>query len=218
MILGRDFLSCYATTIDFSSYTLHLKEPPVQPKPHVIDSSDFIQLTANDQLLVLPPRAETVFPVSCLLPKHTVGLISPASQLRDKYQLLAAHSLVQVSDHNTVPFRILNHHPFAILLYPNTVLGEIEISDAISTIEPVSLFDASTTVSSTLTSNVNINFDLSNSNLSETEKEKLMQLLSQYSELFATNSNDLGRTSLISHSITVDNPVPIRRIWLPRSK
>ena len=138
-------------------------------------------------------------------------MISPASQLRYKYQLLAAHSLVQVSDHNTVPFCILNPHPFAILLYPNTVLGEIEISDAISTIEPVSLSDASTTVSSTLTSNVDINFDISNSNLSQTEKDKLRQLLSQYSDLFATNSNDLGRTSLISHSITVDNPVPIRQ-------
>ena len=211
MILGRDFLSCYTTTIDFSSYTLHLKEPPVQPKPPLIKSSDFIQLTANDQLLVVPPRAGTVFPISCLLPKHTVGLISPALQLRDRYQLLAAHSLVQVSDHNTVPFRILNPHPFAILLYPNTVLGETEIFDAISTIEPVSLSDASITVSSTLTSNVNINFDLSNSNLSETEKDKLRQLLSQYSDLFATNSNDLGRTSLISPSITVDNPVPIRQ-------
>ena len=153
---------------------------------------DFIQLTTNDQLIVLPPQVETVFPISCLLPKKTVGLISPASQRHDKYQLLAVHSLVQVSDHNTVPFRILNLHPFAIFLYPNTILGVIEISDAISTIEPVSLFDASTTVSSTLTSNVNINFDLSNSNLSQTEKDKLRQLLSQYSDLFATNSNDLG--------------------------
>ena len=39
----------------------------------------------------------------------------------------------------------------------------------------------------------------------------MRQLLSQYSDLFATNSNDLGRTSLISHSITVDNPIPIRQ-------
>ena len=145
MILSR--LSCYTTTIDFSSYTLHLKEPPVQPNPPLTESSDFIQLTAHNQLLVLPPRAETVFPISCCLPKHTVGLISPASQLREKYQLLAAHSLVRFSDRNTIPFRILSPHPFAILLYPNTVLGEIEISDNISTIDPVSLSGATNLVS-----------------------------------------------------------------------
>ena len=159
----------------------------------------------------MPPRAETVVPISCCLPKHTVGLISPASQLRDKYQLLAAHSFVWVSERNTIPFCILNPHPFAILLYPNTVLGEIEISDNISTIDPGSLSDTTNLVSSTSTTNVNIDFDLTNSNLSETEKEKLRQLLSQYSDLFANNSNDLGRTSLIPHSITVDNPIPIRQ-------
>ena len=205
-------MSCCVTTIDFSSYTLHLNEPPVQNKTPLTESSDFIQITANDQLLVLPPREETVFLISCRLPKHTVGLISPASQLRDKYQLSGAHSnsLVQVSDHNTVPFRILNPHPFAILLYSNTVLGEIEISVAISSIEPVSHATNPVSTTSTSTSNVKIDFDLSNSNLSQTEKEELRESLSQYSDLFANNSNDSGRTSLISHSIVQFRNVSVR--------
>lgn len=56
--------------------------------------------------------------------------------------------------------------------------------------------------------------------LSQSEREKFLALLSNYVDIPATNSNDLGQTDVLNHHIDTGNAVPIRqsarRVPLPR--
>ena len=187
------------------NFRLHLvpPNPPMPDKPQI----STVSLHASDRLLVLPPRSETVFPVRC--PSHAgkVGLLTPAPQLFQKYQLLAASILCTVSPACTVPFRILNPHPYEVLLYPNMTLGDFDFSKDISVLDPVFLepsFDPASREQST-TWAPSRDFNLSDSCLNDARKEQLNQLLTEYSDIFATHPHDLGRTYLASHKILVDH-------------
>ena len=102
VILGRAILFYFAKTIDLENFHLHLNPPSLPETPFYERASTFLNLSlasikAPDQLIVLPPRTETVFPVHCSSSPGTVGLITPHPQLNSKYQLLGANSLCTVS-------------------------------------------------------------------------------------------------------------------------
>ena len=85
VVLGRDFLTNFESTIDLANYRLHSASPP--PLPTISSIPSKASLHAPDQLLVLPPRTETVFPISCDQLPGTQGLVTPAQQLQNKYKL-----------------------------------------------------------------------------------------------------------------------------------
>ena len=208
VVLGRDFLTNFESTIDLANYRLHLASPP--PLPPISSIPSKASLHAPDQLLVLPARTETVFPISCHQLPGTQGLVTPAQQLQNKYKLAGAHLLCSVSPTKTIPFRILNPNPYAVVLYPNTTLGEFEsIESQISTID--SLQNHSSATSPSNSSTTVPTFDFSNSTLTSPQRDQLKQLLSNYSDIFATHDRDLGRTDLASHTISLENSTPIRQ-------
>ena len=218
VILGRDFLFHFAKTIDFENFHLHLNPPslpetPLYEQPSTFWNPSLVTLKAPDQLLVLPPRTETVFPVQCSFPPGTVGLITPHPQLNSKYQLLGASILCTVSEHTTVPFRVLNPHLCPVVIHPDTTLGSIDFSENMVNLETVELIDSKL---SDVSQNHNTwaperNFDLSTSALNEDQKVQLNTLLNEYSDLFANHSYDLGRTHLASHEISVENAAPVKQ-------
>ena len=123
VILERDFLFTFAKTIGFENFHLHLNPPSLPGTPLYEQASTFLNpslasLEAPDQLIVLPPGTETVFPVHCSSSPGTVGLITPHPQLNSKYQLLGANILCTASEHSTVPFRVLNPHPSPVVIHP----------------------------------------------------------------------------------------------------
>ena len=110
----------------------------------------------------------------------------------------------------TIPFRILNPNPYAVVLYPNTTLGEFEsIESQISTIH--SFQNHSSDTSPNHSSTTVPTFDFSNSTLTSPQQDQLKHLLSNYSDIFATQDRDLGRTDLASHTISLENSTPIRQ-------
>ena len=92
-------------------------------------------------------------------------------------------------------------------------LGEFDFSKDISALDPVSLeppYNHASWAPST-TWAPSQDFDLSDSSLNDVEKVQLHQLLTKYSDIFATHPHDLGRTHLASHKILVDHSVPIKQ-------
>ena len=65
--------------------------------------------------------------MQCFFPPGTVGLIAHHPQLNAKYQLLGASILCTVSEHTTVPFRVLNPHPCPVIIHSDTTLGSIDL-------------------------------------------------------------------------------------------
>ena len=80
--------------------------------------------------------------MQCSSPSGTVGLITPHPQLNSKYQLLGASILCTVSEHATVPFRVLNPHPCPVVIHPDTTLGSIDFSENTGNLETVELIDS----------------------------------------------------------------------------
>ena len=175
VIVGRDFLFNFAKTIDFQNFQLHLNPPP-QPVYDGPASTSFIStsnsLQVQDQLTVLPPRTETIFPVLCSFSPGSIGLISPHPQLITKYRLMAGDILYTVSENQTLPFRILNPHPFPVLLHSKTTLGTTNCSVEISSIQIVELIVSNSQPSSfpQNTWGPQYNFDLTDSALNDDEK------------------------------------------------
>ena len=178
---------------------------PHPPLPTISSVPSNLSLHAPDQLLVLPARTETVFPISCDQLPGTQGLVTPVQQLQNKCKLAGTHLLCSVSPTKTIPIRILNPNPYAVVLYPNTTLREFaSIESRISTIDsfqnhiPLQAIRVPT-------------FDFSNSILTSPQQDQLKHLLSNYSDIFATHDRDLGRTDLASHTISLENSTPIRQ-------
>ena len=145
VILGRDFLSAFALSLNFSNSSLHLRSSPLRtplPSRPSLQQSKCFTVTVNESFLVLPPRAETVFSakISPNVSPGRVGLVNPAAQLIDKYFLSRAYLLATVSHDHTVPVGILNPHPHAILLYPCTKLATLDCSDDVMAVDPRSTF------------------------------------------------------------------------------
>ena len=121
--------------------------------------------------------------------------------------------LCTVSEHATVPFRVLNPHPCPVVIRPDTTLGSIDFSENTGNLETVELID-SQFLDVSQTQNTwapERNFDLSNSALNDDQKVQLNTLLNKYSDLFANHSFDLGRTHLASHNISVENALPVKQ-------
>jgi hypothetical protein len=57
-----------------------------------------------------------------------------------------------------------------------------------------------------------LKFDLSKSNINNNEKEKLLQLLHKYENVFATGLSNIGKTAGHKHTIhTYPDATPVRR-------
>ena len=57
--------------------------------------------------------------------------------------------------------------------------------------------------------------DLTSTGLNPTEKQQLLALLTQFSDLFATTDRPLGKTGVVKHAVKMSGPPirqPLRRI------
>ena len=98
VVLGCNFLTNFESAIDLANYRLHLASPP--PLPTISSIPSKASLHAPDQLLVLQPRTETVFPIPYDQLPGTQGLVTPAQQLQNKYKLAGTHLLFCFSNKN----------------------------------------------------------------------------------------------------------------------
>ena len=81
LILGRDFLFNFAKTIDFENFHSPLNPPSLPETPLYEQASTFLNsslatIKAPDQLIVLPPRIKTVFPVQCSSPPGSLVIFN----------------------------------------------------------------------------------------------------------------------------------------------
>ena len=217
-ILGRDFLERYRAKIDLETHSLDLS----------LNSLPFPSIAANSQedpagevtthahsSFLLPPESETVVPatVEGIQPGST-GLVHPNPDLPNRYGIIAATALVKVTADGTVPIRLLNPASQPVLLYRRTTLGTFTPTDStIATFElgqADAAAEAARDVPTATDSDTQPWPNLENSSLDAPQTDRLRQLLLSYKDVFAFTPDQLGRTSVVKHTIdTGDNP-PIR--------
>lgn len=130
----------------------------------------------------------------------STGIISPAENIAERYNIFGASELVVVGSESFVPVRIINPTNKPVKLYSRTKIAYLspvepdiatfELKDNSEAKEPDNSFKEGRDYSQLP--------DLSDSVLKENEKEPFMELFRKYSDLFPTSKLDLGRTSLVS--------------------
>lgn len=146
---------------------------------------------------------------------YTTGIIAPRSTLHEKYSVFGASELVRVSEDGIVPIRIINPSFQPVKIYRRTRLGDFEeVDSAIATFELNSTQHSKTPPSQT-TKNSQHNYsdlpDLSDSVLSDGDKVKFRNLFHEYHDVFAFSDDQLGRTSLVQHTIDTGDAMPIKQ-------
>ena len=219
-ILGRDFLEYYKAKIDLEQQTLCLgadsfsfpafegfsEAPVLQPPSYSIHAQS---------TFLVPPRSEILVPavIHQDVEINSVGIVDPRDELAARYNLIGGATLVKVSTEKTIPFRLLNPTNQPIKIYRCTRLGELKpLTADIATFELLrSDIEAETTreVPMATDTDPHTAFDLNNTDLTPEQQTSLRTLLHTY-DVFAYNAQQLGKSSVVKHTIDTGDHPPIR--------
>ena len=229
VILGRDFLHKFSSKIDFEKGRIKFvfEEDPlpfhgmgdtVSNDYTMSDDNDFNCSVHADFSFVIPPQSEVVVLTRLnSIPKksNVFGLITPRLTLPEKYSIFGASELVYVSEDGTVPMRMINPSSQPVKIYRRTRLGDFKgVDSSIETFELDSMKHSDSPFSPT-----DVGFhgdysdlpDLSDSALADGDKFRFKNLFSRYRDVFAFSDNQLGRTSLVQHTIDTGDAMPIKQ-------
>ena len=217
-ILGVDFLKKHRCNVDleegrltldngkFSTALLNKVEDTRQTRDvFVVDN---IQITAYSELEIDAVTSQGV---------GDGGVWLMENKPKRQQTAMVARSLVSPCN-NKVVARVLNTTGETIVLYQGTKIAELEkISEScISSIEPDSIESQCSATSPHDISNEKRELlwgavEESQGDLTEAEKEKFLELLIDFSDIFSTSKADIGRTSRLQHSIDTGDSPPIRQ-------
>ncbi len=217
VVIGRDFLMHYGSVIDMKAKSLTLSGNLPIPlhqssvfQNSATQSSETITVHSN-ATYILPPLSESVIPVysSTTLLEGSTGLIEPTPRLTERYHICGATQLVSLSDKHTFPFRVLNPTNKPVTIYRCTTMGTfISSGGSISVITtPEEQQSSQTSADSQHT----VPLDFTGSTLTEEQKTQLRSLVSEYQDIFALSSDELGRTGLVRHRIETGDSPPIKQ-------
>ena len=192
-LLGKDFLQRESTTIDYQSNTLTLKSVPVPIKLNTEKSEhpsvNFVSLKA---------RTETLIEIEVENPEIQEGIIPEIKLLKGVY---LSRAITKVNKDNKAYATILNTRVTDQQIKPITVRLERIPETAIF------LLDNSNTSQSNRENLVKKNLRLEH--LNSDEKASVLNICTEYNDIFHFSDDILTTTNAIEHKIHVTDPTPI---------
>lgn len=139
-----------------------------------------------------------------------LGLVEPSPGFAKQHDLLLARVVAQPKE-TMVPVHVVNPSPTPVTLYQNTSVGIFnQLED--SALEPVSCNRLATKKTQRQTRPLaSKQFDLDTMNLTSTQKNNLTNLLDEFSDIFSSGPEDLGRTGIVKHHIDTGSHPPIKQ-------
>ena len=220
-ILGRDFLEFYKATIDLEHHTLALENEPSFFENFVADqpvesSTPFSCAVHAESSFIIPPQSEILVPgtLGSTCPVDSTGFIDTRAELAERYHISGAAQLVKVSNSQTVPIRLLNPTNQPVRIYRRTRLAQFSAADP-----EIATFDlaqsdleaeARREVPTPLDTEPRVPLDVNDTDLSPEEQARVHQLLEKYADVFAYTPDQLGRCTVVKHTIDTGQHPPIR--------
>jgi len=165
------------------------------------------------ETVVVPGRHEMVLPARFKGAECGDGIlviVEPSPRFAEQHDLLLARVVTQPKE-NMVSIRVVNPSPTPVTLYQNTSVGTFRELEG-STLEPASCNRLATKKTQGQTKpSVSQQFDLDTMNLTSLQKNKLANLLDEFSDIFSAGPEDLGRTGIVKHQIDTGNHPPIKQ-------
>ena len=170
---------------------------------------------------VIPPRSEGLVPAKLIDPcgKTSLAVTEGQERFTKKSQLLVAKTLVDVTN-DVIPLRLFNPTDQPQTVYQNTIAAWCEPVEEVSEASQQGVQTKETpggracrVASSTasLPSHLVDLYEQTTSWLDESQKAGVAALLIEFADVFASSADDLGRTSLVQHSINTGDSKPIRQ-------
>ena len=205
IILGHDFMEAHNVTLDIRG-----KKMNIQNDVKVCNLQTNTGYARTIKPVALPANSE--IDINVKIARINTGdevLLEPLGKLSYE-NIMGAKCLVKVNKGKSV-MRLINPTDKVIHLRGNKVLA------IVSQVEKANIFTLDESESSKTSqenssniSNSKFTFDLQNSDLSDLEKEKLLQFLNANSDIFSEGLHDLGRTHLITHTINTGDAPPVK--------
>ena len=207
-ILGKDFLKANQCIIDVSRETLHFKTRGITlslnspPGDHQVARVSVML----DDALEVPPRSEMEIMAS--IPKA----VTPGTWIveGESNAILVARAVVSPNGQK-VPVRIANVRDDPVSVRKGTKIAEME---AVPQTEVSSLVASAEQEEPIPEKKRQMLWEMvvrSGDTLTDQQRELLFALLLKYEDVFASTSDDFGRTKKIKHTIDVGSSPPIRQ-------
>ncbi|KAL5517946.1 hypothetical protein EMCRGX_G003596 [Ephydatia muelleri] len=201
-ILGADFLKVNKAVMDFRNNTLHLGNSTIKiPSSDVSVSSDDAHSISVHALEDMDIPGRSVRLVIATLQKGSCGsterisegLIEPATVLPK--HLCVARSLGRVLSEGSILVQVMNVSPTAVKVYKGIQLGQfvpqrnlILMESNVATVGSGNRREVTT-------------FNLDSTEITDSEKHELRNLLRKFDDLFVSENGALGRTKQVRLSI-----------------
>ena len=212
-LLGADFLKKHGAIIDCTNCKLSLGTHVVpihtglQTIPLQRNPAEKIPVTVVSTQ-VIPGR--TIQLITCKAGEFNrfvnsgEGLVEPSDTIGNlPKHLCVARSLATITPDNMVIVQVMNVSPSPVKVYRGMKLGQITPRESILIINQGD-------VKAHNNNSCAPDFNLDSSILSPSEEAKLLDLLSEYSDIFATQGTPPAQTTVVKHSITTTG-APIRQ-------
>ena len=215
-ILGRDFLSLTRAEVSFATNTLTIQYENQLNSIQISIPQKTVLATVQEDVIIQGP-AETIIPLTCKSSTNASYLAEPVQSLVSVHHLAGARCLVKVSNGKgmfqlcnptTVP-KTLKKGTIVAVLTPVSNNDVFEFTDTNNDKQTINIDSVSDTDSINLAKDIGVT--LNESQLSETEKQKLMHLIGSYRSVFAKDISELTGTNVYHHKIYTGDAPPIRR-------
>ena len=214
-ILGSDFLVKHHCIINLSQQILRLHIDGQSIPFHVHNTDPQEPKTVCHvffpETTVLPGQTEVELPLSLTTStNHGTVLLEPARAFIEKYGVLIARSLT-LAGTGTTMVRMLNPSSAPVTIYQNEKAGELHpiTGESVCTIQLTKLRKQCRDPALVEKA---IELLLPDSpELKPSDKQKLQELLYNFSDVVSVDANDLGQTTLVQHEINTGDATPIRQ-------
>lgn len=199
-IIGLDFLQNYQCNIDMKYGTLKCGREEIPIKGGATGKVYCLRNTK------IPPRAQTLIPIR--LPECKGGeprRCAVVEKLEKETSWLPARTLVGPTQETFMP--VLNPTNEEIMIKKGTSVG---LCEEISWLRTCSNFSGNVT-KECKDEQISKLLEDCQQDLTRTQRERASNLLVNYLDLFSKGDNDIGRTSLVKHTINTGDEIPIRQ-------
>ena len=214
-ILGLDFLQNHQCVIDFQHHSLRFPERnTVVPLNHTIQANMIPSMAAAvlRETVVLPAYSELeTLAVTSNLVRHTGTVWLLENNQKMNANITVTRAIVLPAEEVVV--RLINPTNTPTTVYKNTKVATVsQLTDdhLVSAVEVhVHVTNSPTTL---ISNNKRKSLWETADHLSDTQQQQLYQLLLKYADVFPEHDNDIGHTTVTTHTIDTGSAPPIRQL------
>jgi len=192
-----------------------------------------VRITTNSRIKI-PGNSECVIPgqaINLQTIKTPLGMVSPVEDKQPANHVIMGNVLISPESlsNDRIPVRLVNTSNKTVTLAKGLTLGYVHEIDSADLLQENVEFNENKCYENFTQENSDMSlwckelrdlYERSCTNLDTDQRQRLMELLHKYRDIFSKSSNDLGRTNIVKHNIEINEgarPVKLPPRRVPRA-